>query len=80
MHRFEYALPLEGFFGVWLACFIAGPVSFGFHLSGLFGVVFVGVFVVGWVRFAETWARRAERPLDALRRPGHVGGAVGRPP
>ena len=80
MHRSDYAFSLEGFFGVWLVRFVAGPVSFGFHLSGLFGVLFVGVLVGGWVRIAETWARRAERPLDALRRPGHVGGAVARPP
>ena len=49
MHRSEYAFSREGFFGVWLVRFVAGPVSFGIHLSGLFGVFFVGVLVGGWV-------------------------------
>ena len=37
----------------------------------------------GWgscLRFAETWARLAERHCVALRRPGHVVGAVVPPP
>ena len=70
----------EGVFFFELVRVVTGALLFGFYLSWLFGVVVFGEYVGGrWV-LAETWARRAERLSSALRRPGHVGGAVVRPP
>ena len=74
------AFSLEGFFGLLLGRFVSGALYLGFYLALLFGVVVLGEFLVGGGRIAETWARRAERLSCALRRPGHVGGAVARPP
>ena len=46
MHYSESAFSLEGVFGTGLVRFVAGAVSFGFYLSGLLGVFFVGVLLV----------------------------------
>ena len=77
---FGRAVSLEGVFWLLLVRVVTGTLYFGFYLPRFFGVVVLGEYVVGRRVLAETWARRAERLSSSLRRPGHVGGAVARPP
>ena len=74
------AVSLEGVFGFELVRIVTGTLYFGIQFSRFFCVGVLGEYVVGRRVLAETWARRAERLSSALRRPGHVGGAVARPP